>query len=67
MYITVTYVQGIIVIYSAQWTVVLTETLIMPEPHYHVNDWWISLTQINACQMTMSTPMKKVEFRTDMK
>ena len=27
--------------------------------HYHVNDWWISLTQINAWHMTMSTPMKK--------
>jgi len=26
---------------------------------FHVNDWWMSSTQINACHMTMSTPMKK--------
>ena len=25
--------------------------------HYHVNDWWISLTQISAWHMTMSTPI----------
>ena len=25
----------------------------------HVNDWWISLTQINTWQKTMSTPVKK--------
>ena len=27
--------------------------------HYHVNDWWISLMQINAWHTTISTPMKK--------
>jgi hypothetical protein len=31
--------------------------------HYHVNDWWISLTQINARHITT----EKVEFRIDMK
>ena len=27
--------------------------------YYHANDWWLSLTQIMAWHMTISTPMKK--------